>query len=102
MLRRTLALALTVAVAAGVTAAQARRSAQITVLAAASLTDVLPQIDPGPRYSFAASSQLAAQIQQGVPADIFASADTQLPEQLYAKGLVRKPVSFTSNKLVLV
>src|SRR4051794_18707007 len=102
MLRRTLGVALALAVVAGATTAQARKSAQITVLAAASLTDVLPQIDGSPRYSFAGSNQLAAQIQQGVPADVFASANTQLPEQLYAKGLVGKPVAFTSNKLVLI
>src|SRR3954471_10936234 len=100
MLRKTLALALLLVVSA--TAAQARANAPVTVLAAASLTDVLPQIDGSPRYSFAGSNQLAAQIQQGVPADVFASANTQLPEQLYAKGLVEKPVSFTSNKLVLI
>jgi molybdate transport system substrate-binding protein len=100
MLRKTLVLALLVALTA--TAAQARRSAQITVLAAASLTDVFPQIDGSPRYSFAGSNQLAAQIQQGVPADVFASANTTLPDQLYAKGLVQKPVAFTSNKLVLI
>src|SRR6478672_5716778 len=100
MLRKTLVLALLLALTA--TAAQARRNAQITVLAAASLTDVFPQIDGSPRYSFAGSNQLAAQIQQGVPADVFASANTQLPDQLFAKGLVQKPVAFTSNKLVLV
>jgi molybdate transport system substrate-binding protein len=93
-------LALLVALTA--TRAQARRNAQITVLAAASLTDVFPQIDGSPRYSFAGSNQLAAQIQQGVPADVFASANTTLPDQLYAKGLVQKPVAFTSNKLVLI
>jgi molybdate transport system substrate-binding protein len=86
----------------GATAAPERQSAQITVLAAASLTDVLPQIDPGPRYSFAGSNQLAAQIQQGVPADVFASANSTIPDQLYAKGLLQKPVAFTSNKLVLI
>jgi molybdate transport system substrate-binding protein len=100
MLRKTLVLVLLFALTA--TAGQARRSAQITVLAAASLTDVFPQIDPSPRYSFAGSNQLAAQIQQGVPADVFASANTQIPDQLYAKGLVQKPVAFTSNELVLI
>ncbi len=73
----------------------------ITVYAAASLTDVFPQIDPGPRYSFGASSTLAAQITQGAPADVFASANTTIPDQLFAKGLVQKPVVFTRNRLVL-
>jgi molybdate transport system substrate-binding protein len=74
----------------------------ITVYAAASLTDVLPQIDTGPKYSFGASSALAAQITQGAPADVFASANTTIPAQLFAKGLVQKPVVFTRNRLVLV
>lgn len=82
--------------------APARAQAQITVLAAASLTDVLPQIDPSPRYSFAGSDTLAGQIRLGAPADVFASANTTLPEQLYAAGLVEKPAVFVANKLVLV
>ena len=74
----------------------------ITVYAAASLTGVFPKIDSGPKYSFGASSTLAAQITQGAPADVFASANTTIPAQLFAKGLVQKPVVFTRNRLVLV
>jgi molybdate transport system substrate-binding protein len=74
----------------------------ITVYAASSLTDVFPQIDKGPKYSFGASSTLAAQITQGAPADVLASANTTIPDQLFAKGLVQKPVIFTRNRLVLV
>ena len=74
----------------------------ITVYAAASLTDVFPRIDSGPRYSFGASSTLAAQITQGAPADVFASANTTIPAQLFGRGLVQKPVVFTRNRLVLV
>jgi molybdate transport system substrate-binding protein len=74
----------------------------ITVYAAASLTDVFPKIDSGPKYSFGASSTLAAQITQGAPADVFASANTTIPAQLFAKGLVQKPNVFTRNRLVLV
>jgi molybdate transport system substrate-binding protein len=87
------------ALAAG---AQAAPRAQLTVYAAASLTDVFPQIDPAPRYSFGGSNTLAAQIQQGAPADVFASANMTLPNQLYAKGLCSKPVVFTRNTLVIV
>jgi molybdate transport system substrate-binding protein len=76
--------------------------AQLTVYAAASLNDVFPRIDRGQRYSFGGSNQLAAQIQQGAPADVFASANTSLPNQLYAKGLCSKPVVFTRNALVVV
>ena len=74
----------------------------ITVYAAASLTDVFPKIDGGPKYSFAASNTLAAQITLGAPADVFASANTTIPAQLFAKGLVQKPVVFTRNRLVVV
>jgi molybdate transport system substrate-binding protein len=74
----------------------------ITVDAASSLTDVFPLIDPGPSYSFAGSNTLAAQIQAGAPVDVFASANTTIPAQLYAKGLVETPVNFTRNTLVIV
>jgi len=76
--------------------------AQLTVYAAASLTDVFPKIDASQRYSFGGSNTLAAQIQQGAPADIFASANMTLPNQLYAKGLCSRPVVFTRNTLVIV
>jgi molybdate transport system substrate-binding protein len=53
------------------------------------------------RFSFAGSDMLAAQIEQGVKPDVFASANTKLPDALYAKGMVAKPVTFAANKLVL-
>ena len=83
-------------------AAQATTRDGLTVYAAASLTDVFPKIDSTPRYSFAGSNTLAAQIQQGAPADVFASANLTLPAQLNAKGLCSKPVVFTRNTLVIV
>ena len=52
-------------------------------------------------FSFAGSDMLAAQIEQGARPDIFASANTKLPDALYAKGLVGKPVTFAANTLVL-
>ena len=33
--------------------------------------------------------------------DVFASANTKLPDALYRKGLVEKPVVFAANRLVL-
>src|SRR5206468_12740471 len=72
------------------------------VYAAASLTDIFPKIDGSQRYAFGGSNTLAAQIQQGAPADVFASANMTLPNQLYAKGLCSKPVVFTRNTLVIV
>ena len=88
--------------AVGAAVAGARKVTGITVYAAASLTDVFPKIDSGPKYSFAGSNTLAAQITLGAPADVFASANTTLPAQLFARGLVQKPVVFTRNRLVLV
>jgi molybdate transport system substrate-binding protein len=82
--------------------ASAAPTSQITVYAAASLTDVFPKIDGAPRYSFAGSNTLSAQIQQGAPADVFASANMTLPNQLFANGLCSKPVVFTRNVLVIV
>ena len=76
--------------------------AVLTVFAAASLTNVFPQIAPHDTYSFGGSNMLATQIQQGAPADVFASANTKLPQQLYDQGLVEKPVVFTRNELILI
>jgi molybdate transport system substrate-binding protein len=91
------------AVVAGEAAAAPRsHQAQLTVYAAASLTDAFPKLDPAERYSFGGSNTLAAQITLGAPADVFASANTTLPAQLYAKGLCSKPVVFTRNRLVIV
>lgn len=78
----------------------------LTVSAAASLQKALTtyggQFSPAAtRFSFAGSDALAAQIEQGVRPNLFASANTKLPDLLYAKGLVDKPVVFTANKLVL-
>ena len=73
-----------------------------TVFAAASLTGVFPKIDPSPRYSFAGSDQLALQIRQGAPADVYAAASPKHPQLLYHDGLIRKPVTFATNKLVVL
>ena len=100
-MRRLGVLLLVVAATAGGTASAAGR-VTLTVYAASSLTDVLAKVDPGERYSFGGSNTLAAQITQGAPADIFASANLTIPEQLYAKGLVTRPYVLTHNTLVLI
>jgi molybdate transport system substrate-binding protein len=74
----------------------------ITILAAASLTDVLPALDGNEQYSFAGSNSLATQIRNGVPADVFLSANTGIPDALHEQGFVEQPVRFTRNALVLV
>src|SRR3954454_7446444 len=81
--------------------------ATLTVLAASSLTEALGEYGKGfagatVRDSFAGSDQLAAQIRQGAPADVFASADTEYPRRLYREGLVEKPRVFARTRLVLV
>jgi molybdate transport system substrate-binding protein len=102
---RLRALTGAVVVALALTSAAASSQAKaprLTVFAAASLTNVFPQIDPHARYSFAGSNMLAAQIQQGLPADVFASANTKLPYLLHRQGLVTTPFVFTANRLVIV
>jgi molybdate transport system substrate-binding protein len=90
--------------AAAALAAPAATSAGggITVFAAASLAQVFPRIDRAPRYSFAGSDQLALQLQQGAPADVYAAASPKYPELLYRKGLLRKPRVFATNRLVVL
>jgi molybdate transport system substrate-binding protein len=53
------------------------------------------------RFSFAGSDLLAAQLRQGVRPDVFASANTKLPDALFAEGLVGRPTVFAGNRLVL-
>ena len=107
MRRATLSgiLAALVALAlAGAAAGRAEGTADgpATVLAAASLTEVLPQIDPDTRASFGGSNQLAQQIRLGFPLDVFLSASPKYAQDLFHEGLVRKPVVFASNSLVLI
>jgi molybdate transport system substrate-binding protein len=105
MNRRLLALiAVAAAAALATSSASARRddSGLLTVFAAASLTDVLPKINPNPRYFFAGSDQLATQLQFGAQGDVFAAASPKYPDLLYQKGLVEKPIRFVTNTLVLI
>ncbi len=73
-----------------------------TVLAAASLTKVFPEIAPNAKYTFGGSGALETDIEQGAPADVFAAASPKQPAALLAKGLVDKPVEFATNTLVLI
>ncbi len=84
----------------------------VTVFAAASLTDAMRALgqewqargNPAPRFSFAASSALARQIEQGVPADLFMSADEPWMDYVQQRNLVVNAtrVSPLGNALVLV
>jgi molybdate transport system substrate-binding protein len=98
---KTLALALALLVALALPAGSAPAT-RITVYAAASLTEVFPRIDSAASYSFAGSDQLAAQIEQGAPADVFASASPKQAELLYHDGFLLRPLVFATNKLIVI
>lgn len=100
LMATALAAGVTASCAAGRTAEPA--GSQLTVFAAASLTDVFPRIDSRPSYSFAGSNTLLQQIQQGAPADVFASANTSYPQQLFAEGTCETPVVYASNRIVVI
>ncbi len=53
------------------------------------------------RLSLAGSDLLAAQLRQGVRPDVFAAANTTLPQALFSEGLVGRPTVFAGNRLVL-
>ena len=81
-------------------------SPTLRVSAAASLKDAFT--DYGSQFkgadasfSFAGSDELAAQIRKGGRPDVFAAANTKLPDQLYEEGLVERPVVFAANRLVI-
>jgi molybdate transport system substrate-binding protein len=84
----------------------------ITVFAAASLTNVLQQLGDGftkqtsipVRFSFAASSALARQIENGAPADVFFSADLEWMDYLQTRNLIQRDTrcDVLGNRLVLV
>jgi molybdate transport system substrate-binding protein len=84
----------------------------VTVFAAASLTDALGEIGgawaaeghPAPRFSFAASSTLARQIEAGAPAAIFASADEAWMGELARRDLIvaASRRDLLRNRLVLI
>ncbi len=77
-------------------------SGKLTVFAASSLTEVFQQLAPGTRFEFAGSDTLATQLRDGARADLYAAASTKYPGELYAEGLVEKPVVFATNRLVLI
>lgn len=88
------------------------QEAPLTVFAAASLTDAMRSLaqewqgrgHAAPRMSFAASSALARQIEQGAPADLFMSADEPWMDYLQERNLIVNAtrVSPIGNALVLV
>jgi molybdate transport system substrate-binding protein len=89
------------------------QSATLLVGAAASLQDVLTELDPifeaaNPgvtvNYNFAASGVLQQQIEQGAPVDVFFSAAAKQMDALQEKGLIATEtrLNLLTNQLVLI
>jgi molybdate transport system substrate-binding protein len=84
----------------------------ITVFAASSLTNVLQDLGDAftketsvpVKFSFAASSSLARQIENGAPADVFISADVMWMDYLQSKHLIQEQTrhDVIGNRLVLI
>ena len=88
-------------------------SAKVTVFAAASMTDALQQIADQYQtekpnntvvFSFASSSTLAKQVEEGAPADLFISASNKWMKYLSDKNLTVKETEkvLAGNELVLI
>jgi molybdate transport system substrate-binding protein len=93
-------------------AAAEAEKAPITVFAAASLTNALQDLGDAftketsipVRFSFAASSALARQIENGAPADVFFSADLEWMDYLQSRNLIQRDTrrDILGNRLVLI
>ena len=92
--------------------ARAARTAQLLVFAAASTKEALEAVarlwrergHAPVHFSFAASSALARQLEQGAPADLFVSADVDWMEYARAQGLLQDDTvrPLLGNRLALV
>ena len=101
--------AVPILMAAQPAAAGQKPSGEITVFAASSLTEsftaVAKQFEKKHphvtvKFDFDSSANLAAQIQQGAPADVFASADeANLQKAVDSGDVTTKPVVFAKNRL---
>ncbi|MBL0919284.1 MAG: molybdate ABC transporter substrate-binding protein [Hydrogenophaga sp.] len=103
----------TLAAALAASAALTAQAADLTVSAAASLTNAFREVaplfeaaNPGTKvnFNFAASGVLLQQIAKGAPADVFASADQETMDQAQAQNLIKadKRRDFVSNSLVVI
>ena len=112
-MRRRGLLGLALASAAVPLAMARGEDANLVVFAAASLKNALDEVaigwskeggKPMPRISYAASSALAKQLEQGAPADLFVSADIDWMDYVAKKGLIRAEtrVDLLGNKIVLI
>ncbi len=88
------------------TSSDAGSNPELVVFAASSLGPAFEQYgdqfaDADVKFSFAGSDDLAAQIRQGVVPDVYAAANTSLPDELYKDDLIEKPTTFVTNRLVV-
>lgn len=91
-------------------AGQPAQADNLTVFAAASLKNALDEAVANWKkaglgtvsVSYASSSALAKQIEQGAPADVFISADRQWMDYVDKKALVEPPLDLLHNRLVLI
>src|SRR4051812_18714162 len=82
---------------------------RLVVSAASSMTRAIEECAPkfgkaenaDVKLSFAGSDELAAQIQQGAGVDVYAAANTKLPDRLHEDGLLDQPAEFATNEFVL-
>ncbi len=96
----------------GATTSGATEAVTLTVFAASSLTDAFTELGqvfegqhPGVtvQFNFSASSDLATQLAEGAPGDVFASANTRQMENAAVAGrIASEPVNFLTNRLVLI
>jgi molybdate transport system substrate-binding protein len=90
----------------------AKIAGDVTVFAAASLTETFTQLgkdfeaaNPGVKvkFNFGGSSALAQQLNQGAPADVFASASpTNIKQVTDTSTITATPTTFVKNKLQIV
>lgn len=103
---------LRIALIAAVLVAASAHAQDLTVFAASSLTEAFQDVaqafearNPGVRVvlNFAGSAALALQIDQGAPADVFASANPEQMQKVVDEGMVAgEPAPFAGNRLVII
>jgi molybdate transport system substrate-binding protein len=106
-------LGLALATAAAPLSIARAQAGGLVIFAAASLKNALDDIavawtketgKTAPKISYAASSALAKQLEQGAPADLFISADIDWMDYVDKKDLIKKDtrVNLLGNKIVLI